>query len=118
MLTILNQTGYQINIEDIIGVEVPGGQKQKINHWNKKNSESLHLIIPEERWSATHLPAIAEQVAKKTRIQCSNSRSNNNSWYKSNMEKSLWIISIIKSFMASSITLWFTNLSRKKKSYS
>jgi len=32
MLTILNQTGYQINIEDIIGVEVPGGQKQKINH--------------------------------------------------------------------------------------
>jgi hypothetical protein len=30
-----------------------------------KNEETLHLTIPEERLSATHLPAIVEQVGKE-----------------------------------------------------
>ncbi|CAF3837772.1 unnamed protein product, partial [Rotaria sp. Silwood1] len=65
MLTILNQTGYQINIEDIIGIEFPNGEKPRDKSLKLKNSESLHLTIPEERLSATHLPAIAEQVLKR-----------------------------------------------------
>ncbi|CAF1065734.1 unnamed protein product [Adineta steineri] len=66
MLTILNQTGYNIKLDQIVGVQFTDDDNNSDEKSFKlKNKETLRLTIPAERLSATHLPAIAEQVAKR-----------------------------------------------------
>ncbi len=82
MLTIHNQTGYNIILQQFIGVEVnkqkrfiksnqlnlfqfPNNELLKEKEINLKVNEFIRLTIPEERLSATHLPSISEQVEKR-----------------------------------------------------
>jgi hypothetical protein len=45
---------------------IDNDEKKKIDKIIQlNNNENLRLTIPSERWSATHLPAITEQVAKR-----------------------------------------------------
>ncbi|CAF0900458.1 unnamed protein product [Adineta steineri] len=65
MLSIHNQTGFDIIISNIHGIEFPDDNKSEEKTLNLKSNEIIHLTVPEERLTATHLPAIVEQVAKR-----------------------------------------------------
>jgi hypothetical protein len=79
ILSVYNWTGYEILIDEIIGVEVSlfvitlkmiaflkfAENNKYENSVNLKHEESVPLAISDERLTATHLPAIAEQVAKR-----------------------------------------------------
>ena len=70
MVSIFNQTGYELHLHQIKGLkfsqdakEEDGSEKNKDVYL--KSNETLHLTIPGERLKATHLPSITEQVAKR-----------------------------------------------------
>ncbi|UJR24151.1 hypothetical protein I4U23_027117 [Adineta vaga] len=65
LLSIHNQTGFNIIIYDIQGIQFQKDQETEDKKIHLKTDESIQLTIPEERLSATHLPAIAEQVSKR-----------------------------------------------------
>lgn len=65
MLTINNQTGFNVSIHHILDVQFPDGDNDTNRSVDLKPDDSLRLTIPEERLRATHLPAIAEQISKR-----------------------------------------------------
>ncbi|CAF1398617.1 unnamed protein product [Adineta ricciae] len=64
ILSIHNQTGYRISIGKFIGI-----QFIENNHSNEdvylRDKESIKLTVSADRLSATHLPAISEQIDKR-----------------------------------------------------
>ncbi|CAF1173038.1 unnamed protein product [Adineta ricciae] len=65
MLIIQNQTGFDITIYDIRGIQFQKDKEPVDKLIHLKQNQSIELTVPEERLSATHLPAIAEQVSKR-----------------------------------------------------
>jgi hypothetical protein len=79
ILSVHNMTGYDILIDNITGVEVSldfsilkmtifmkfADNNQSESSVNLKRKESIVLTVPDEQLFATHLPAIAEPIAKR-----------------------------------------------------
>ncbi|CAF1525412.1 unnamed protein product, partial [Rotaria sordida] len=61
----LTKTTLDLGQHYFFKLKFPDGEKPKDKSLKLKNNESLHLTIPQERLSATHLPAITEQVVKR-----------------------------------------------------
>jgi len=65
MLTINNQTGFDLSIHHILDLQFTDGNNNPDRSQDLKPNDLLRLTIPEERLRATHLPAIAEQISKR-----------------------------------------------------
>ena len=65
MLSIHNQTGFDITIYEIQGIEFRENEEPEDKKIHLKTNQSIKLTLSEERLSATHLPTISEQVSKR-----------------------------------------------------
>ncbi|CAF3861922.1 unnamed protein product, partial [Adineta steineri] len=66
ILSLYNLTGYDILLDDLNGIQVNFGENNKFEMPVKvKHGEIIPMKISNERLTATHLPAIEEQINKR-----------------------------------------------------
>ncbi|CAF2841774.1 unnamed protein product [Rotaria sp. Silwood2] len=64
MLSIHNMTGYDIYIDNLSGIKFLEDKKLD-TPIHLKNHDSIPLTVPDERLSATRIPAISEQISNR-----------------------------------------------------